>query len=149
MRVVLFGIFCSLFFVACNNKDSKNDRMLEEALEVNKTEMEVVGDDVDKHGCKSSAGYTWSQLHEDCIRIFDEGITLLPVKIDESEPVFAAFVLYSEDKTQVELFLPSEKESVLLPKSTKDHFVNDVYSFDDKNEVLYINGNAKYKKDKG
>lgn len=145
MRVVLFGIFCSLFFVACNNKSEKEE-LLEETMIENKTE--VVGADVDEHGCKGSAGYVWSQLREDCIRIFEEGITLLPVEIDESEPVFAAFVLYDDEKTQVELFLPSDKESILLKKSADDYFENDVYSFDDKNQVLYINGNAEYKKDK-
>lgn len=146
MRVLLLGIFCSLLFASCNN-NSKNEKMVEGAMDGVKTEMDLVGADVDKYGCKGSAGYAWSQLRGVCIRIFEEGITLLPVKIDESEPVFAAFILYSEDKSQIELYLPSEKESVLLGKAASHYFENDIYSFDEKNKVLYIDGKAEYLQD--
>lgn len=146
MRVVL-GIFCSLFLVACNNNSSKNEEALDETTKGEETEL--VGVDVDKHGCKASAGYTWSQLQDDCVRIFEEGLTLLPVEIDESEPVFATFVLFNDDKTKVELFLPSEKESIILPKAGGDGFEKDSYSFDAKDGVLYIDGKAAYKEDRG
>lgn len=149
MRVVVLGLFCSLFFVACNNNNSKNEEAFEEAMKGNETETELVGADVDKHGCKELAGYTWSRLNDDCVRIFEEGLTLLPVEIDESEPVFAAFVLYSDDKTQVELFLPSEKESIILQKVEDDGFEKDAYSFDEKKRVLYIDGKEEYKEDRG
>lgn len=147
MRVLLVSLFCSLFFVACNNTNSKNENIFEEAMEGTESEVELVGADVDSHGCKRSAGYIWSQLRDDCIRVFDEGITLLPVNADEKEPIFAAFVLYNEDKSQIELFLPSEEESILLEKKASDSFEKDSYSFEEKNKVLYIDGNAEYMQD--
>ena len=37
---------------------------------------QMVGNDADKHGCRASAGYTWSQLKKECIRIFDLDIKM-------------------------------------------------------------------------
>lgn len=31
----------------------------------------LVGDDADEHGCLASAGYTWSQSGQACIRIWE------------------------------------------------------------------------------
>ena len=37
----------------------------------------LVGNDKDEHGCIASAGYTWSELLQECIRPFEKGIKLL------------------------------------------------------------------------
>lgn len=146
MRTIGLGVFCSLLFVACNS-NSKNSHALEEAVEGSTKEVELVGADVDVHGCKGSAGYVWSQLREDCIRVFEEGVTLLPIELDESEAVFAAFIVYSNDGRQIELFLPKEKASFLLQKTTKNTFEKDKYRFDEHSKELYIDGEAAYKED--
>src|SRR6218665_380242 len=36
----------------------------------------LVGADSDAHGCKASAGYTWSQVQEKCLRLFEAGTRL-------------------------------------------------------------------------
>src|SRR5699024_10207620 len=108
-----------------------------------------IGADEDSHGCKRSAGYTWSQLRGDCIRIFEEGLTLLPVEMNESEAVYAAFGLYSEDKTEVELFLTSEKELILLQKTEGGSYEKYVFRFDDNTKYLYIDGKVEFEEDRG
>ena len=134
-------------FVACQNQNSKAVESVEEVVRESKTEVDLIGADVDRYGCKGSAGYTWSQLRRDCVRIFEEGITLLPMQVEESEAVYAAFVLYSEDKEMVELFLPTEKESFLLQKVESDIYEDGMYKFHEGEKTLYIKGQAKYKED--
>ena len=36
----------------------------------------IVGGDRDKHGCIGSAGYQWSEVQQDCIRVFEKGIRM-------------------------------------------------------------------------
>lgn len=139
------SIFCSIAFVACQNKNSEIEETIEEAMKEN--EVELLGADVDEHGCKASAGYTWSQVREDCIRVFEEGTTLLPVEVEESEAVFAAFILYSEDKETMELFLPTSKESILLQKTENSIYEEKGYKFHEEEKALYIDGTLEYKLD--
>ena len=49
----------SLLFTSCGNSQSK------------KGEENKVGDDKDAHGCIASAGYTWSEVLKDCIRLWE------------------------------------------------------------------------------
>jgi|SRR5690625_3968920 len=149
MRVIILSIFFAVALVACQNKNSKSGKMIEEAMQENLTEPELIGADVDSHGCKRSAGFTWSQLRDDCIQIFEEGLTLLPVDFEESELVYAAFVLYSEDKSEIELFLPSEKESILLQKIEEGSYEKDAFRFDDITKKLYIDGEIEFEEDRG
>ena len=68
------------------------------AAETEKTE--IVGDDKDEHGCIASAGYTWSEVQKDCIRLWEKGVRL--ASVDDAENTL--FIVFSPDSTQVELF---------------------------------------------
>ena len=39
----------------------------------------IVGGDSDAHGCKASAGYTWSNTRASCVRLWEVGVRLKPV----------------------------------------------------------------------
>lgn len=74
----------------------------------------MVGGDQDAHGCKASAGYTWSALRQECIRIFETGIRLNPkAGQDATLSAFAVFKTPDMDG-DAELFLPGRSESLLL-----------------------------------
>ena len=49
----------------------------------------------------------------------DIGQRLNPIEIKEGEAVTSAFVLFNEDDSKAELFLPNEKEPIILNKSEK------------------------------
>lgn len=149
MKRLLLSVLCAVVLVACQNKKSNSGEVEEAMKESRVEEVELIGADEDSHGCKRSAGYTWSQLRGDCILIFEEGLTLLPVDMKESEAVYAAFVLYSDDKLELELFLPSEKESILLQKTNEDSYEKDGFRFDDKTKNLYIDGKVEFEHDRG
>ncbi|MBS7253073.1 hypothetical protein KHA98_03790 [Flavobacterium branchiicola] len=81
----------------------------------------IVGADSDAHGCKGSAGYTWSTLKKECIRVF-EG-TKLSHYDDGKTYTTASFVIF--DGNKAELFLDTQKESIILErKSEGDSWVN-------------------------
>lgn len=73
------------------------------------------GSDKDKHGCKGSAGYTFSVIKNDCVRLFEEKIQLKEVDTKKSYKSNAAVIL-SEDGKKAELFLPSSDGSLVLDK---------------------------------
>ena len=55
-------------------------------------EPEMVGGQRDRHGCLDTAGYTWSRLKQQCIRIWEQGISVEnPVKPDEWAGSYAVF----------------------------------------------------------
>ncbi|MDP5008796.1 MAG: hypothetical protein NWQ13_07395 [Glaciimonas sp.] len=70
----------------------------------------MVGADVDAHGCKPSAGYTWSVLKKSCIRSFE-----LPIKMqDLRNPTLGGFALMGKNKKHVEFFGNGFTPSLLL-----------------------------------
>lgn len=73
----------------------------------------VAGGDQDSHGCKGSAGYTYSQIKKDCIRIFEQKIKLTEVKpVGSSTSV--TVVVFSSDMKKAEIFLPGQNTGSLI-----------------------------------
>ena len=77
--------------------------------------MEIIeaGGDRDDHGCIASAGYTWSQVKENCIRLWEEGISLQNAKDKEASTV-CYIVSGNDDK--IEAFLPESPGGIILSK---------------------------------
>lgn len=73
----------------------------------------LVGGDVDKHGCKPSAGYTFSTIKNDCIRLFEQEIQLKEIDTTQSYSTFVA-VIFSDDKRKAEIFIPTIESSLIL-----------------------------------
>ena len=98
-------------------------------------ETPIVGNDSDEHGCKNSAGYTWSILKNECVRIFEAGSSF--ISADKSQSL-GAFVIVSSDKKQAELFLPKSKTSLLLQESTQINNLGEKVLFENSAEKLSI-----------
>lgn len=73
-----------------------------------------VGVAMDEHGCNAAAGYMWSEVRGDCIRIFEEGIRM-DSQADKNV-TSSAFLVFSPDSLQVELFLPEENAQPVLDR---------------------------------
>ena len=78
----------------------------------------IAGGDRDVHGCRASAGYTWSALRGECIRIFEAGLAFEPDPLPAQGAVLAAFVVLAPAQggavTAAEAFLPGRKEPIPL-----------------------------------
>lgn len=104
-----------------------------------------MGGDQDAHGCKASAGYTWSQLRGECVRLFETGRRLNPSQPAGSGATLSAFVVPGPDKTRLELFLPRQPQSVLLTQAADEQYQAGPYRYDARDGVLHISGTAQYK----
>jgi len=113
--IVSFFIMSSLISCKWNDQD---ENMTNEK-ETNAKDV-VVGGDKDEDGCLASAGYTWSKLNKECIRVFT-GIQLVPVdkSVNQDDAVFATYLLFDESGDNAELFLPNEDESVIVKRKSK------------------------------
>lgn len=76
----------------------------------------MVGGDRDKHGCIGSAGYTFSIIKNDCIRVFDQKTQLKEVNANGSA-TFNAAVIFSADNKKAEIFIPRSKSSIVLTRT--------------------------------
>lgn len=110
------------------NKEEVNSLLLNDTLEVYYTgkytpgmeatklvqypQSQRVGGDRDEHGCIGSAGYVWSEVQKDCIRLFEKGIRTEAV--DGSNK--AAIIVFSPDSTRVELFFTDKQPNEILER---------------------------------
>ena len=113
----LLFVISSVALMQCSSKkNSEGQNSLPEKDTV--VQQPVVGADVDEHGCKASAGYQWSVLKNNCIRIFEEGISLKPLQ-DSMDQATVVYVLFSEDASHAELYLPTQKKSIVLDRKAE------------------------------
>jgi hypothetical protein len=75
----------------------------------------AAGADADEHGCRASTGFQWSNLREKCIKVFEEGIKLDPGEAI-TDKTTVAFVIFNDDNSKAEIFMPSETSSVTLER---------------------------------
>jgi len=136
---IVFGLFA---LVACNNttKNTTNPQDKEATQEV-----QAVGGEKDDHGCLVSAGETWSELKQQCLRLFEEGVRLDPVST-EGNAVISAFVIENEEQSKAELFLPEKEKSIILDKKATNRYEDNTYAFDSKEGVLYKDKQKQYAK---
>ncbi len=114
----------------------------------------MVGNDKDEHGCKASAGFTWSDLKQECVRIFESG-TAFKAFGKNTDNTLAAYVIISDDKTKAEVYIPNMASSVLLEKvnSTDSNLPKTLYinnkdqiklTLTDQGYFIEIKGEALY-----
>lgn len=132
MKKIFYLLFVGMLFVSCDfiMKPRNNEP------EVNPKGNVVLGNDKDEKGCVISAGYKWSVLRGECIRVFDEGYRLNAIdELKEEGTTFSAFVVFDKEKEKAELFLPDSTKSVILEKEG-----NGIY----KNKEWTLEVNKKY-----
>ncbi len=75
----------------------------------------LVGADRDAHNCIASAGYTYSAVRGECVRLWEVGTALMPV-VQIEEPVLAAYVVQDESGKEAEVFIPGFEQGVLMSR---------------------------------
>lgn len=112
-KVLLFSIIVGLSF-SCGKKVSEENKTSEKKEEVKP--VNVVGGDSDAHGCKGSAGYTWSALKKECVRIFEVGTKLSHAE-DGKTYSTVSYVIF--DGNKAELFLDTQKDAIILERKSE------------------------------
>lgn len=141
VALLSLGIFA---LTACNNPKNTSSEDTE-IQTITETEQSTIGQEKDEHGCLTASGEIWSEIKQGCVQIFNIGQRLNPIEVNSGEAVISAFVLFGDDKSKLELFLPNEKETTILEKGENDVYQNDFLKFDAKDSTLYIKNEKKYK----
>lgn len=125
----VFVLF-SMFAVLCSCGGSGNGKGSEA-----KDSVEVIGNS------DAAMGYTWSEVLQKKVRVFDEGKRILSVT--DSADVTAGYVIFSSDSSEAELFLP--EETVVLDKRVRSNNEpvwnvedDDTYQLEFNNDVLLV-----------
>ncbi len=109
-----------LFFSSCNHAAKTDEQPKKDNLQTVSSDTVPVTKPaaiVDEHGCKTTDGEIWSKVRSSCIRPSETGIRLEPGEavLDKTKP---AFLVFTDDKVRVEIFLPTQKNSVVIRKSS-------------------------------
>lgn len=59
----------------------------------------------DNHGCNNSAGYTWSNAKNKCIKVYEEALQFNRTGSNNPNDL-KAFVIFSDDNKSADMFLP-------------------------------------------
>lgn len=100
--------------MACQSTNNQSGRPVD-------TLSYVVGNDRDSSGCISSAGYTWSAVRQDCIRVWEEGIRLMAANSSGSAQL-SAFLVFGQDRKKVEIFM--SENNLILSQVEEENYSN-------------------------
>ena len=114
MRKIVVAL-CFVVFWSCNQKAETAESQLKQSKSV---APKPVGSDLDPQGCKASAGYTWSELRQECIRIFEVGTRFDPVDSNG----MSAFVVLDASAKKAELFTLLEKKPLILSQISEGKY---------------------------
>lgn len=140
----LFVVLFLMFFVSCDyilkeKKDRQNTDMI--VTDGGKT---VIGEE-DEFGCAYSAGYRWSVLKNDCIRIFEHGFRLNPITLESGSQEeneledndVSCFVIIGKNKKEAEIFLPNQQKSIVLEqKNMQGLYSNEGWELDTRQDLI-------------
>nr|WP_293841306.1 hypothetical protein [uncultured Arsenicibacter sp.] len=104
-RYLLYALTVTALFSQCSSAEQKET----------KTETTLTGNDRDSHDCIGSAGYTWSEVKKECIRVFEAGVRLNAAAGQDS--TMSAFIVFGADSSQVEVFFPNQAPVPILNRS--------------------------------
>ena len=150
-------IISFLCFSACNNATHKDHEEKKDTQIVTTDTIPQVktGGDKDEHGCIASAGYTWSIVRKECIRLSEKGIKMEP-QDPSLDKTTVAYLVFTDDTIRVEIFLPTQKKTVIIRKSSGAGEpakwtsgpltlaeLDGVYTLDDEGKLLYKSAAVK------
>lgn len=107
-----------LIVSSCRLIDQQDDANEKPTVAVTTKDSTMVNDK-DENGCLASAGYVWSKVNKECVKGFS-GIQLNPTgKQDNQDETLSAYVLFNEDASQAEVFLPKDTASIVLTRGAE------------------------------
>ncbi|MEO5777047.1 MAG: hypothetical protein ABIQ27_09075 [Flavobacterium sp.] len=118
MKKITTLLMILLLVSSCKLIDEKED-VDEKAKVTAAVKDSTMVNDKDENGCLASAGYVWSKVNKECVKGFS-GIQLNPTDKPENEDeTLSAYVLFNEDASQAEVFLPKDTTSIVLTREAE------------------------------
>ena len=108
-----------IFLVSSCKWIDQNDETEEKQKVAAAVKDSTVVNDKDENGCLASAGYVWSKVNKECVKGFS-GIQLNPTdNQDNQDETLSAYVLFNEDASKAEVFLPKDTASIVLTRDAE------------------------------
>ena len=123
MKRIIFFVGTVILLSACAGGKAPADK-------------QMVGNDKDEHGCIGSAGYVWSEVRNDCIRLFENGVAVK--SIDNADEV--AYVVLSQDSLKAQLFYSGEDKHEVLSR-TGDSQKGYIWNSTENNPTIKLENN--------
>lgn len=149
-KIFIILLITPLFLSSCDYILRKKD-----SRDTNSEELKniVLGNDKDKHGCVTSAGYRWSEVKQNCIRIFEEGMRLVPandsisyVEDVNDQALLNAYLIVDSLKSTAEVFIAADTAYTIVLKQYKNVYKNEDWNLTlGKEFKLSKNGKVKFK----
>lgn len=118
MRKITTLFIILLIVSSCKLINQKDDAEEASGVAVTAKDSTVVNDK-DENGCLASAGYVWSKVNKECVKGFS-GIQLNPTdKPDNEDETLSAYVMFNEDASKAEIFLPKDTASIILTRGAE------------------------------
>lgn len=115
MKKISISLILLLCLSSCKFEDTKDET--DEVKRAVTIKDSSVVNDKDENGCLASAGYVWSKVNKECVKGFS-GIQLNPIENPNNEDeTVSAYVLFNEDASEAEIFLPKDTASIVLSRS--------------------------------
>ncbi len=148
MNKILVQFSLSIILIinlSCNiSKDKKSAGASSTETKTDITENKnLVGNNKDEHGCITSAGYIWSKINNNCIRIFEVENIKLNSLINQDESIS---ILFNKDKSKAEVFLQNNN-SIVLEKTSNSIWKKDTFELNlNIGNNFLVNGKITYSK---
>ena len=68
----------------------------------------------DAHGCNEAAGYTWAEVRQNCVRLFEDGVQFTANAGQDS--TLAVYVVFATDSLKAEVFIPNQENHPILDR---------------------------------
>lgn len=110
---LIIAFIAGYFFSQNYNLKIENKRNSLEPTKIisPKEEKPLVGNDEDKYGCKGSAGYTWCEVKQKCLRLWEE-----PCEKVDNEKDIKQVILNKHSWTQDEVDITISKENGIFAR---------------------------------
>lgn len=117
--VILIGIIGLLMITGCGTKSDKPDVMTQEPDQPDTP----IGGERDEHGCLGSAGYTWCESKQKCLRTWEEPCEeeTLP------EPVIEPEITESDDDFD---------QDISTLETEEDEGIEEIEDLDNENDLV-------------
>ncbi len=113
MKFKVLYLLVFILLIACKKWDTETQVEKEELVSQKDT---LNLSDTDEDGCLISAGYMWSQLNKECIKVYESAITLYPQTNQNNEDeTLNAYIVFSKDGgNEAEVYLPNFEKSIIF-----------------------------------
>ncbi|WP_293875700.1 hypothetical protein [Flavobacterium sp.] len=116
MKKIIAFILVSLMVFSCKLND-QNEVVGKIPSKSTTAKDSTLVNEKDENGCLASAGYVWSKVNKECVKGFS-GIQLNPIdKPANEDETLSAYVLFNEDTSKAEIFLPKDTTSIVLSRT--------------------------------